>query len=676
MDMRSQLLGKALPIMFAAALSFAATAAPLDEALPRTLAKLRAGEPVTVVGFGDSITTFTGGDWAQTYPGVFPELMYYGVFAQYLKAGFPNGQITVINAGVGGNTTASALARMERDVIAKKPDLVFVMLGANDSGMLSLAEYEANLRAIVSRIKETGSDVVVVGTTLAPCDPTAILGNNAAALRVAAELNVPGIDGFPALSPVAAGGKDGLRVTSVEHFFQYVGGLFPPDDPIHPNYLGHFQLGRLLFRTLEGRPLPKPSAATLRRGFAPDLAAEYELTLTPSAGVLPAGRLLVLGLPQWDVPETQVRELPLGNGLDARVRVLAEQKVGAAPGESLRVTWKLPPTAAVPPEGNWRLLDSNRAAVVLLWLTDAGPTFLDYVLATPPPGRPRFNAIAWADGGSTRVHLTEPKLPVRVTVADVGQRSLSVRLAWNGRQWTAPVQADGHAELAIEFGELAGTRHDLATVTLFDDKDGAPLDARQLIVQLSATIAPENGDAPTRWFDIPAPGHEPAVVARLGAVADDTRLRLVWQVADAHLVALKDGFHTDGVELYFARDGQTFQAGAFLPEGLAEGPARLAPGVGAKPQELAEWSADWKRLPTGYELSVTIPKARIVEWAREGLLQFSCSVNSLDTPDKPLQSRQQWQWLGRNSNYWNPTRYGAIRLADAPRREWDANVFP
>jgi hypothetical protein len=551
------------------------------------------------------------------------------------------------------------------------------MLGANDSGFLSLAEYEANLRTIVSRIKETGSDVVVLGSTLNPIDPTVILGNNAVALRVAAELNVPGVDGFPALSPLAAGGREGLRVTSLDDFCRYIGGLFPPNDPIHPNYLGHFQLGRLLFHTLEGRPMPKPPTATLRRGFTADMGTEYELTLTPNKQALPAGRLLVLGLPQWEVPGTQVQELPLGNGLDARLRALAEQKVSGTPGESMRVTWKLPSLPAVPPEGSWRILDPNRTAVVLLWLTDAGPTFLDYAMVEPQPGQPRLGAIMWGTSEDRSSHLNEPKLPVQVTITDADKRKLAARLAWNGRAWTAPVDADGKAELAIEFGELAATRHDLATLSLVDTENGAkPLDMRRFIVQLSATIAPESSAVPSRWFDIHAADHDPAVVAHLGAVADDTQLRLVWQVKDAHVIALEGGFHTDGVELYFVRDGKTFQVGAFLPEGLREGAARLAPGVDAKADDLTEWRAAWKRLPTGYELSVTIPRIQIADWAHDGVLSFSCSVNSLDTPDNPRHTRRQWQWLGRNSNYWNPTRYGAIRLHGQPRREWDANVFP
>jgi lysophospholipase L1-like esterase len=38
----------------------------------------------------------------------------------------------VINAGVPGDTTARAMQRLERDVLAYAPDIVLVTLGGND----------------------------------------------------------------------------------------------------------------------------------------------------------------------------------------------------------------------------------------------------------------------------------------------------------------------------------------------------------------------------------------------------------------------------------------------------------------------------------------------------------------------------------------------------------------
>lgn len=61
----------------------------------------------------------------------------------------------VINSGVSGNNTRDALARLDNDVIAYSPDVVTVLLGANDAAshkMVELAEYESNLLTIVGQI--------------------------------------------------------------------------------------------------------------------------------------------------------------------------------------------------------------------------------------------------------------------------------------------------------------------------------------------------------------------------------------------------------------------------------------------------------------------------------------------------------------------------------------------
>src|SRR6185437_765682 len=41
--------------------------------------------------------------------------------------------VEVINAGIGGERTDQALRRLEKDVIARKPNLVTIMYGTNDS---------------------------------------------------------------------------------------------------------------------------------------------------------------------------------------------------------------------------------------------------------------------------------------------------------------------------------------------------------------------------------------------------------------------------------------------------------------------------------------------------------------------------------------------------------------
>ena len=74
---------------------------------------------LTIVAFGDSITE------GQT--GVKPEANWL------LKLGKKLGKnIRLYNAGVGGNSAREAMARYERDVLARKPDIVLLEFGGNN----------------------------------------------------------------------------------------------------------------------------------------------------------------------------------------------------------------------------------------------------------------------------------------------------------------------------------------------------------------------------------------------------------------------------------------------------------------------------------------------------------------------------------------------------------------
>ena len=101
----------------------------------------------SVVSFGDSLTAGFGAGPGEDYPSELSKRL----------------GVTVVNAGVSGDTTESALARLD-DVIAAKPRMVIVGLGGNDylRGM-AIGTTEANLRSIVKKIQAGGSMVVLLG---------------------------------------------------------------------------------------------------------------------------------------------------------------------------------------------------------------------------------------------------------------------------------------------------------------------------------------------------------------------------------------------------------------------------------------------------------------------------------------------------------------------------------
>jgi lysophospholipase L1-like esterase len=72
--------------------------------------------------------------------------------------------VTIVNAGRNGDTTESALARLDRDVLSHDPRVVIVLLGGNDFlRKVPRDRTFANLGTIVDRIRAKGAGVVLVG---------------------------------------------------------------------------------------------------------------------------------------------------------------------------------------------------------------------------------------------------------------------------------------------------------------------------------------------------------------------------------------------------------------------------------------------------------------------------------------------------------------------------------
>ena len=110
-----------------------------------------------MVCFGDSLTAGFGTDPGQSYPD-FLQRDLDGKGYKY----------RVVNEGVSGNTTKDGLARVSH-VVALHPAVTVVEFGGNDGLRgLPIADSRANLDAIVSALKASGTRVVLAGITLPP----------------------------------------------------------------------------------------------------------------------------------------------------------------------------------------------------------------------------------------------------------------------------------------------------------------------------------------------------------------------------------------------------------------------------------------------------------------------------------------------------------------------------
>lgn len=144
----------------------------------------------SVAFLGDSITQ--GG--AAT-PGGYVRLVESGLASQGVK-------ITVIPAGIGGNKSDQMLARLEKDVLSKKPAWMTLSCGVNDvwhgarGQGISLEDYKTNITAILDRCEQAGVKVLILTATqikLPVTNPenTQLAGYNAFLREIAKARNLP-----------------------------------------------------------------------------------------------------------------------------------------------------------------------------------------------------------------------------------------------------------------------------------------------------------------------------------------------------------------------------------------------------------------------------------------------------------------------------------------------------
>lgn len=74
--------------------------------------------------------------------------------------------VQVLNRGVSGNNVADLLNRVEKDVLAEKPDLVILMVGTNDmvnsKKLLPVPQYARKLDSLVRRLQASGAQVLLL----------------------------------------------------------------------------------------------------------------------------------------------------------------------------------------------------------------------------------------------------------------------------------------------------------------------------------------------------------------------------------------------------------------------------------------------------------------------------------------------------------------------------------
>lgn len=162
-------------------------------------------------------------------------------------------RVRIINAGIGGERTDQALARLPRVLQTHRPAVVTIMYGHNDSHIdrgkttprLPLEQYEANLRRLIAELRKAKVQPVLMTP---PCysrkarqggvaeNPNVQLFRCATVVRrLARELKVPVIDHYAHWHQQLDRGDDVEAWTT---------------DLYHPNPRGHRELARQILPVL------------------------------------------------------------------------------------------------------------------------------------------------------------------------------------------------------------------------------------------------------------------------------------------------------------------------------------------------------------------------------------------------------------------------------------------
>lgn len=176
----------------------------------------------TIVCLGDSITCNLDSP------------SYVNYWQTMLDQQYGPGKISLISAGINGDTAAGASYRLSSDVLAHHPDLVTIMFGHNDLHQgYTPADFHQSLTQIINQLQPTPLWLL---TPNQPSDP-AIARLYLPFLQVIQSLSHPPEITFIDLWPL-------FNDQDLQAIYPY------PQDYLHPSALGHRLLAHHLFSQL------------------------------------------------------------------------------------------------------------------------------------------------------------------------------------------------------------------------------------------------------------------------------------------------------------------------------------------------------------------------------------------------------------------------------------------
>ncbi len=232
-------------LLFALWLLFSAQIDVRADGLGRSWEKLTQSKSLRIGYFGGSITEGAGASNSS-------KTSWRAMTTQWFRQQFPEATIVEVSAAIGGTGSDFGAYRCQRDLLDKKPDLVFVEFAVNDAGAPAArtAYFEGVIRQIF--ISNPAIDIVLVYTVHKASDtypkgtpPPAVLSEQ----KIADYYHIPTVNVGKVLSEAIQNGTGSWETLT--------------RDSTHPNDEGYRIYGDTLIRFLQSHRKDLAEAPTL-----------------------------------------------------------------------------------------------------------------------------------------------------------------------------------------------------------------------------------------------------------------------------------------------------------------------------------------------------------------------------------------------------------------------------
>lgn len=208
-----------------------------DRALGAVMRKAEAGEPVTIVCIGGSITQGTISSGAKDSEilksGEIPSKRAYAeIFFDWWRERFPDTEFNFVNAGIGGTDSYLGVHRLEQDVLKYEPDLVLVEFSVNDGNDNF---HKITYDNLIYNMLNDDSTPAVMLLFMAQTNGASSQGNH---VLVGFHYSIPMVSYANVMSDMTKTGRFSAKEMS--------------GDEVHPSALGHAVTGEILWNYLNG----------------------------------------------------------------------------------------------------------------------------------------------------------------------------------------------------------------------------------------------------------------------------------------------------------------------------------------------------------------------------------------------------------------------------------------